>query len=612
MPNKMERFTLSAWRVLSLAQDQAEIYHCNAIGTEHLLLGMMLEETGVASRTLHHLGLDHRRIQEVVERLSPPGQRIPGTRLDLSPEVKKILEAAVAEARRLGDHYIRTEHLLLGFFLVSEGIGIRVLKALNVTPEEVRGQTRRELLIDRPAIDEPLARQSAESLPKSHGKMPFTGRTETVLMLAREESNRMRDPYIGTEHLLLALMREGQGKAAKVLNSLMSFRSVDRAVAQLTESVSEREGGAKVEFSPDFEEALEYAAEEGHRSGHFSIGTDELLLGFLRVKTGVGIKILQILKVSPEEIRHSFEHFVPASPSVEEVSAALPSLVQHLTTNLLFQGKAARLDPVTGRDAEIERLIVILARLTNHNAILIGDAGVGKTTIVEGLAQRINSGHVPPDLHGKRLLQLDLSALVMNNKATSQTGYDDLVRQLLVELSKTPSILFLSDLLKYMTGSRTRYELHFDMLIKAASDEHQVSFIGEMLDAEYQQWQRNDPGLAGRFQPIYVKQPSAEETIAMLRGSKKSYEEHHGIEISDEALETAVSLAIGHITDRALPAAAFDVLDTAASQLRARSTSAPAASAEPADNLLRLTAEHIRETIAHWNASPPGFAGEAK
>ncbi len=619
MPNKMERFSSRARRVLAIAQEQAERLQHNYIGTEHLLLGLMGEEGGIAGRVLRDLGLDPRRVQELVVQLTRAGERNPNTRLDLSPGVKKVLELAVDESRRMGHHYIGTEHLLLGLVRQSDSIAVDVLKRRNVSPEEVRRQVRR-LLQEAPIGS--TTQSVNQSTPES--PLSFSKQAEIALMLAREESGKRHDSYIGTEHLLLALLCDANSIAGRVLLKLTTLEAVDKLVAERTSNLPKRESDEKVELSSDFQKVIELAAEETRRIGHNAISTEELLMGFTQVTTGVGMEIIKALNLDPEKIRRHIIQFrsihiypsperplythkqqaATSSPPRSSVSSRSELLIDQLTYDLLQEAKDGKLDPVIGRDVEIEHLIVVLGRLNNANVALIGETGVGKTSIVEGLALRMSSGTVPPNLLNKPFRQLDPSALiVMTRQSNIKADYDPLLRQLFVELSHTPNILYLNDLLKFVTGTRARYELNLELLVKAYSDIHRVTFIAEMSEADYEDWQHTDPGLARRFQPIYVKQPSIEETIAMLQGCKKSYETHHQIEISDEAIEAVARLSAERMQNRALPGKAFDLLDTASSRLRAAHAPAPETeTGEPKP--LRLTAEHIAETIAEWNDPP--------
>jgi ATP-dependent Clp protease ATP-binding subunit ClpC len=416
----MERFTQRARRVLSLAQEEAERLQHSYIGTEHLLLGLMREEGGVAGRVLRDLGLDPRRVEELVERMTRAGQRVGTARLDLSPGTKKVLELAVDEARRMGHHYIGTEHLLLGLVRQSEGIAIDVLKRLNVSPEEVRRQTRR-VLQESPV----QGRSTSSSGPGASSNPP-------------ERQSR---------------------------------------------------------------------------------------------KTGV------------------------KTP-----------LVDQLATDLTAAAEEGKLDPVVGREMEIERVIQILSRRTKNNPALIGEPGVGKTAIIEGLAQRIVNRETPETLLDKRVLQLDVGSLVAGTMYRGQ--FEERLKRVIEELKSSDSILFIDEVHMLVGAGSAGSSVDAANILKPALARGELQCIGATTFDEYRKHIESDAALARRFQPIYVDEPTIEETIEILRGIKQPYEEHHNLEITEEAIEAAAHLSARYVPDRFLPDKAIDLIDEGASRVR--------------------------------------------
>lgn len=415
----MERFTQRARRVLSLAHQEAERLHQSAIGTEHLLLGLIQEDGGVAGRVLRDLGLEPDRVREMVERLSGFGQS-GGDRIDLSPGVQEVLEFAVDEARQLSHHYIGTEHLLLGLIRLSEGIANEVLRKLGVTPEQIRRQTRRVL-------------QESSASPAHTGP------------------------------------------------------------SKLTPGRPEKEN--------------------------------------------------------------------PKTP-----------LVDQLAVDLTAKAEEGKLDPVIGRQMEIERVIQILARRNKNNPALIGEPGVGKTAIVEGLAQRIIEGDVPAPLLDKRVLQLDVGSLVAGTMYRGQ--FEERLKRVIDELKATGAILFIDEVHMLVGAGAAGSSVDAANILKPALSRGELQVIGATTLDEYRKHIESDAALERRFQPIVVNEPTVEETIQILRGIRGGYEEHHHLTISDDALEAAARLSARYVTERFLPDKAIDLIDEASSRVRMYKSSA--------------------------------------
>jgi ATP-dependent Clp protease ATP-binding subunit ClpC len=434
----MERFTQRARRVLSLAQDEAERFQHNYIGTEHLLLGLIREEGGVAGRVLRELGLEQRRVEELVERMTRATPRTATTQAELSPGTKRVLELAVDEARRMGHHYIGTEHLLLGLVRLTEGVAIDILKRLGVSPEEVRRQTRR------------------------------------VLQESPVQSNQP----------------------------------------------------------------------------------------------------------NPEEPR----------PKPRRAEGKTP-LVDQLATDLTALAQEGKLDPVVGRETEIERVIQVLSRRRKNNPALIGEPGVGKTAIVEGLAQRIVNGETPKPLLNKRVLQLDVGSLVAGTMYRGQ--FEERLKRVIEELKASDSILFIDEVHMLVGAGSAGSSVDAANILKPALSRGELQCIGATTLDEYRKHIESDAALERRFQPILVSEPTIEETVEILQGIKQPYQDHHNVEITDEAIDSAANLSARYVPDRFLPDKAIDLIDEAAARLRMYK-SPEAAAVRRAEQELRQVEEDLR------------------
>src|SRR5512135_1095525 len=434
----MERFTQRARRVLSLAHQEAERLRQNVIGTEHLLLGLIQEEGGVAGRVLRDLGLEPDRVREMVERLSGFGQ-YRGGKIDLSQGVQQVLEYAIDEAKKMNHHYIGTEHLLLGLVRSNEGLAMDVFRKLGVTPEQIRRQTRRVL----------------------------------------QESST----------------------------------------------------------------ATTAAGQPGQRS--------------------------QASQATGKE--------KPKTPLVDQLAVDLTALAE--------EGK---LDPVIGRQMEIERVIQILARRTKNNPALIGEPGVGKTAIVEGLAQRIVEGEVPAPLLDKRVLQLDVGSLVAGTMYRGQ--FEERLKRVIDELKSSGSILFIDEVHMLVGAGAAGSSVDAANILKPALSRGELQVIGATTLDEYRKHIESDAALERRFQPIMVDEPTIDETIAILRGVRTAYEEHHRLTISDEALDAAAHLSARYVTERFLPDKAIDLIDESSSRVRMYKS--------PAAQTIKQMMTDLRETRA--------------
>jgi ATP-dependent Clp protease ATP-binding subunit ClpC len=396
----------------------------------------------------------------------------------------------------------------------------------------------------------------------------FTKRARRVLTTAGEEARRLNHRFIGTEHILLGLVEEGGGVAMRVLRELgISAEQVRKAVER-TVGRGARPTFTQPTLTPRTKRVIELAVDEARRLGHHYIGTEHLLLGLVREGEGVAVDILRRLGAPPEAIREQINRILEDSP----VHAGKPRqesntpTVDQLGTDLTALAEAGKLDPVIGRRTEIERVIQILARRTKNNPALIGDPGVGKTAIVEGLAQRIIKGDVPEPLLEKRVLQLDIGSLVAGTIYRGQ--FEERLKKVIEELKGSDSILFIDELHMLVGAGSAGSAVDAANILKPALARGELQCIGATTLDEYRRHIEGDAALERRFQPVYVDEPTVEETVQILRGVKSLYEKHHRLAISDEALQAAANLSARYITDRYLPDKAIDVIDEAASRVR--------------------------------------------
>jgi ATP-dependent Clp protease ATP-binding subunit ClpC len=424
----------------------------------------------------------------------------------------------------------------------------------------------------------------------------FTQRARRVLSLAHEEAERLHHNYIGTEHLLLGLIREEGGVAGRVLRELgLDPARVKEMVERLT-GVG-RHAGGRIELAPGTEHVLQLAIEEARRMGHHYIGTEHLLLGLVRQGEGVGMDVLRRLGVTPEQVRRQTRRILQETPARQ--AAAQPAgtperkestvktpLLDQLATDLSSLAEAGKLDPVVGRQTEIERVIQILARRTKNNPALIGEPGVGKTAIVEGLAQRIVSGDTPEPLLGKRVMQLDVGSLVAGTMYRGQ--FEERLKRVIEELKSSGAILFIDEVHMLVGAGSAGSSVDAANILKPALSRGELQVIGATTLDEYRKYIESDAALERRFQPVMVEEPSPEEALDILRGVKRPYEDHHRLIISDEALEAAVTLSARYVTDRYLPDKAIDLIDESASRVRMYKS--------PEARTLRSAMDEIRQT----------------
>ncbi|MBI4322468.1 MAG: ATP-dependent Clp protease ATP-binding subunit [Chloroflexi bacterium] len=405
----------------------------------------------------------------------------------------------------------------------------------------------------------------------------FTERARKVLTLAQEEAQRFNHNYIGTEHLLLGLVREGEGVAAKVLANMGVELNKVRSAVEFIIGRGDRVVMGEIGLTPRAKKVIELAVDEARRLNHHYIGTEHLLLGLVREGEGIAAGVLESLGVSLDKVRAQVIHVLSQSSTYSEREARQTTrtpTIDQMGMDLTAAARASKLDPVIGRQKEIERVIQILSRRTKNNPALIGEPGVGKTAIVEGLAQKIVAGDVPETLLGKRLLTLDIGSLVAGTKYRGE--FEERLKKIIEEIRGAANcIMFIDELHTLVGAGAAEGAVDAANILKPSLARGELQCIGATTLDEYRKYIERDAALERRFQPVVVKEPSVEETIEILRGVKERYESHHRLEISDEALKAAAELAARYITDRFLPDKAIDLVDEAASRVRLQKSAAP-------------------------------------
>ena len=399
----------------------------------------------------------------------------------------------------------------------------------------------------------------------------FTRLSRRVLVLAQEEAERLNHSYIGTEHLLVGLVREKEGLAHTVLSELGARpERVREAVERLVGRGESRPTG-NLTLTPRSKRVLELAVDEARRMNQRQVDTEHLLLGLVREGQGVAVDILRSLGISPSRVRSRVNQAAMASASEERAEVrqrreTKTPLIDQLGTDLTALAEANSLDPIVGRHKEIERVIQILSRRTKNNPALIGEPGVGKTAIVEGLAQRLTAGDVPENLFSRRVVMLDVGSLVAGTMYRGQ--FEERLKKVIEEIKRSHSILFIDEMHMLVGAGAANSSVDAANILKPALARGEVQCIGATTLDEYRKHIESDAALERRFQPVMVDEPTVEETIDILRGVKDRYEEHHHLDILDASLEAAARLAARYIHDRFLPDKAIDVIDEAASRVR--------------------------------------------
>jgi ATP-dependent Clp protease ATP-binding subunit ClpC len=415
----------------------------------------------------------------------------------------------------------------------------------------------------------------------------FTERARQVVVLAQEEARTLKHNYIGTEHILLGLLREEEGLAARVLESLDI--TVERVRAQVVRIVGSGEEvtSGQIPFTPRAKKVLELALREALSLGHNYIGTEHILLGLVRENEGVAARILLDFDADSEKIRNEVIRMLSGPGGRQRGAGSAGAgaagtgegkksskLLDQFGRNLTKLASEGKLDPVVGRETEIERIMQILSRRTKNNPVLVGEPGVGKTAVVEGLAQRITNADVPELLKGKQIYTLDLAALVAGSKYRGE--FEERLKKVMKEITQRGDIILFIDELHNLVGAgAAEGAIDAASILKPALARGELQTVGATTLEEYRKYLERDSALERRFQKIIVDQPSTEETVQILKGLRDRYEQHHKVNITDEALEAAADLADRYISDRFLPDKAIDLIDEAASRMRIKSMTSP-------------------------------------
>jgi len=412
----------------------------------------------------------------------------------------------------------------------------------------------------------------------------FSPRAEEALRLAQESAEEMGHGYVGSEHLLLGLMQEEEGIAHRVLTEFGLTEEMIRGI--ISRSVGTGITAAPSQgLTPRAKSVVELAVSEAMRSGSGYIGTEHLLMGLLREGNNMGLRILRTVGVDPRKMYSSLAKKLNEAPKMSGTAGAGGSIqsdaarksggktLAEFTRDLTDAARVGKLDPVIGRDKEIQRVIQILSRRTKNNPVLIGEPGVGKTAIAEGLAQRIASGDVPEELLDKRILSLDLSGMVAGTKYRGE--FEERIKNTLEEVKKAGNvILFIDELHTIVGAGSAEGAVDAANIIKPALGRGEIRVVGATTLNEYRRYIEKDAALERRFQPVTVGEPTKEATIKILRGLRDKYEAHHKLTITDEAIDAAVALSSRYINDRFLPDKAIDLMDEAASRVRMDAESA--------------------------------------
>ncbi len=414
----------------------------------------------------------------------------------------------------------------------------------------------------------------------------FTDRARRVMALARKEAQRFNHDFIGTEHILLGLIQEGSGVAASVLKNLgVETEKIRREIEKNVQSGPSMVTMGQLPFTPRAKKVLELSMEEAHELGHNYIGTEHLLLGLIRENDGVAAQVLLDLDLKLEEVREAVLELLGAESSMQSESSVSSSsqsksgrsktpALDAFGRDLTELARDGKLDPVIGRHDEIERVIQILSRRTKNNPVLLGEPGVGKTAIVEGLAQDVVNGNVPELLRDRRIVVLDLAMMVAGTKYRGQ--FEERIKAVMTEVRRVKNVILFIDELHTLVGAGgAEGAIDASNVLKPALSRGEVQCIGATTLDEYRKFIEKDGALERRFQVIMVNPPSKAETIEILKGLRDKYEAHHRVQITDDALESAVELSTRYISGRFLPDKAIDVIDEAGSRVRMRTMTRP-------------------------------------
>ena len=406
----------------------------------------------------------------------------------------------------------------------------------------------------------------------------FSERARRVLSLAQEEAQRFNHNYIGTEHILLGLVRETEGVAARVLSGLGVELTKVRSAVEFIIGRGEKPTQGEIGLTPRAKKVVELAVDEARRMNHTYIGTEHLLIGLLREGEGVAAGVLESLGVTLDKVRAETHRILsnsaPSGSQGTRNTTRTPTLDQ-LGIDLTVAARSSKLDPVIGREDEIQRVTQILSRRTKNNPVLVGEPGVGKTAIVEAMAQRISTGEVPDTLQGKRLVTLDMGALVAGTKYRGE--FEERLKKVIEEIKTSGNcVLFIDEIHTIVGAGAAEGAVDASNILKPSLARGEIQCIGATTMDDYRKYVERDPALERRLQPVKVEEPDQDETIAILQGVKGRYEDHHNVDITDDAVKAATTLATRFIPDRFLPDKAIDLLDEAGSRVRLRGSATPA------------------------------------
>ncbi len=405
----------------------------------------------------------------------------------------------------------------------------------------------------------------------------FSESARRVLSLAHEEAQRFNHNYIGTEHILLGLVRETDGTAAKILSNLGVELNKVRSAIEFIIGRGEKPVTGETGLTPRTKRVVELAVDEARRLNHHHISTEHLLIGLMREGEGVAAGVLESLGVNLDKVRAEAARVLNQGQQAQaaggRTGTRTPTLDQ-LGIDLTSAARAGKLDPTVGREQEIQRVTQILSRRTKNNPVLVGEPGVGKTAIVEALAQRIANNDVPSTLQGRRLVTLDMGALVAGTKYRGE--FEERLKKVVEEIRSSGNcVLFIDEIHTMVGAGAAEGAVDAANILKPSLARGELQTIGATTLDDYRKYVERDPALERRFQPVTVEEPTVEETVEILKGVKGRYEEHHELEISDDAVQAAATLAARFIPDRFMPDKAIDLIDEAASRVRINFSTAP-------------------------------------
>ena len=433
----------------------------------------------------------------------------------------------------------------------------------------------------------------------------FTDRARRVIVLAQEEARTLQHNYIGTEHLLLGLIREGEGVAAKALAS--KGVELDATRKQVEEMIGKGNAAPNghIPFTPHAKQVLEFSLREALQLGHSYIGTEHILLGLIREGEGVGTQVLIKMDVDLGELRSATIDMIRGNSGTstdgkgdlanaggvaDKQNKSGSAILDQFGRNLTAEAAEGKLDPVIGRTNEIERVMVVLSRRTKNNPVLIGEPGVGKTAVVEGLAQKIQAGDVPETLKGKQVYSLDLGSMVAGSRYRGD--FEERLKKVLKEIkTRGDIVLFIDEIHTIVGAGSADGALGASDMLKPMLARGELQTIGATTTDEYRKYIEKDAALERRFQPIQVHEPTIAETIEILKGLRSRYENHHHVTITDGALQSAAELSSRYIQDRNLPDKAIDLIDEAGARLRIKRLTAPPELKELDDKIAKISAD---------------------